>query len=433
MDQKFTLIAAVAACSAAGFMVGRIGSESSQEAAISPDTSMGPGGFNKRGAMSGSNLGPRASMQSSARDVSPRGQRGVSGLPAGDPVALMESIVNNPDPLERAEQWLRFVKGLDPVDIGDVVASFRGKGLASANLSEYSMLLSTWAKHDPLAALDYASENTGSPFARQAILTTWATTDPIAAMRWAEDNHEGNEANPWMVGVIRGIAASDPERATQLMNSMPYSRERGDALSAVMGHYLKQGPDTARAWALGIEDERLRAGAISRIADNLARIDPKGTADWLLANPGEGASRAMDDVMERMAEQDTQAALSYFQSINDPALKSSALEGITDQLAAKDPQASLALMDANPELVTDDVVQEFVWSARREDPALAANNIARIQDAGDRNRTYRRYMWGWMRDDMDGAMNWVNQTELPEDVRRTVNSIAERMQNDNER
>jgi len=137
--------------------------------------------------------------------------------------------------------------------------------------------------------------------------------------------------------------------------------------------------------------------------------------------------------MERMTEQDTQAALSYFQSINDPALKSSALEGITDQLAAKDPQASLALMNANPELVTDDVVQEFVWSARREDPALAANNIARIQDAGDRNRTYRRYMWGWMRDDMDGAINWANQTELPEDVRRTVNSIAERMQNDNER
>ena len=36
-------------------------------------------------------------------------------------------------------------------------------------------------------------------------------------------------------------------------------------------------------------------------------------------------------------------------------------------------------------------------------------------------------------DDMDGAINWANQTELPEDVRRTVNSIAERMQNDNER
>ena len=84
------------------------------------------------------------------------------------------------------------------------------------------MLLSAWAKHDPLAALDYASANTGSPFARQSILTSWAATDPIAAMRWAEDNHEGNEANPWMVGVIRGIAASDPERATQLMNSMPY-------------------------------------------------------------------------------------------------------------------------------------------------------------------------------------------------------------------
>ena len=32
--------------------------------------------------------------------------------------------------------------------------SFRGKGLASDNLSEYSMLLTAWAKQDPLAALN---------------------------------------------------------------------------------------------------------------------------------------------------------------------------------------------------------------------------------------------------------------------------------------
>lgn len=427
MNQKTTLIAAVAVCSAVGFMAGRISSEPSSSAPESADGPLGPRGGNSS-AGSGSTVGPRAAGQSSARERSLRSSSG-GNLGSEDPIARMEAIINNPDPLDRAEQWLRFVKGLDSTEIEEVIVSFRGKGLAPENLSEYSMLLTAWAKFDPIAALDYASENTRSPFARQTILSSWATTDPIAAMRWAEANHDGDGANPWMVGVIRGIAASDPDRATALMNDMPYSQERGEALSAVMGHYLKQGPEAARNWAAGIEDERLRAGAISRIADSLARIDPVGTADWLLANPSEGSTRAMDDVMERMTESDPQAAISYFENINDAAMKRRALEGLTDELARRDPQAALNLINANPEFVSDNVVQEFVWSARGKDPALGASTIARMQDADDRDRTYRRYIANWMRRDMDGAINWVNQNELPESVRRSVEGMAQRMQN----
>jgi len=428
MNQKSTLIAAVAVCSAAGFMVGRISSDPSDPAFDSANGAPNSGSAAQSRQERGGVIGPRAAGQSSARE------RRISSSSSSSlgAVERMQDIINNPNPLARAEEWLRFVKGLDSNEIEDVVVSFRSKGLASENLSEYAMLLTAWANYDPITALDYASKNTGSPFARQTILTTWATTDPAGAMRWAEENHKGEGANPWMVGVIRGIAASDPERATALMNAMPYSRERGEALSAVQGHYLKQGPEAARAWAMSIEDERLRAGAMIRVADKLALTDPKGTADWLLANPGEGTTRAISTVMERMAEADTDAAVAYFESIQDQNLKGSALEGVTDQLAAKDPQAALALMDANPSLVSDDVVTEFVWGARDKDPALAANTISRIQDAEERNRTYRRYMWRWMSNDMEAATNWANQTDLPEGVRRTVDSIAERMRNENQ-
>lgn len=429
MNQKTTLFAAVAVCIAVGFMVGRISSDSTISGSERTDDLFGPRAGKPTSPRQGSPTSPRAAEQS---DLQERGFRSTSQSDGAwsDPIARMEAIINNPDPLDRAEQWLRFVKGLDATEIEDVIVTFRGKGLAGDNLSEYSMLLSAWAKYDPISALDYAKQNTGSPFARQTILTSWATTDPVAAMRWAEKNHDGEGANPWMVGVIRGIAASDPARATELMNAMPYSRERGDALTAVMGHYLKQGPEAARSWAISIEDERLRDGAISRIADKLAITDAAGTADWLIANPGEGSARAMDDVMERMTEADPQAAISYFNNMTDETMKKRALEGITDELAVRDPLAALSLMDSNPSLMTDGVVQEFVWSARSSEPALGASAIARMQSDEERERTYRRYIGSWMRRDIDGALSWVNQNQLSESVQRSVQSMAERIRNE---
>ena len=247
-------------------------------------------------------------------------------------------------------------------------------------------------------------------------------------MQWAQANHEGEEANPWMVGVIRGVASSDPARATQLMNDMPFSRERADALSAVQGHYLKQGPDAARTWALSIEDERLRAGAIGRVADNLARTDPQGTADWLLANPGEASTRAMSSVMERMTESDPQAAMSYFNRITDEGLKSSAFAGIAEQMGEEDPMAAAKFIDANPTLATDDVYEEFMWNVRREDPVLGANAIGSMQNADRQNRAYRQYLGHWLRRDYDAAVNWVGQNELPQNVQRSVDTMIQRMQ-----
>lgn len=427
MDHKLILISAMVACSATAFLVGRIssGGEPGDQDRAALGIGVGSEGENSRLGPDGQLLGPRAAGQTRARERSP----GISRAQAGDPIARMESIMNEPDPLRRTESWLRFVKDLDPSEIQGVVESFRAQDLASANLAEYAMLLSAWARQDPYAALDYAKENTGTPFARQAILTSWATTDPVAAIQWAQSNHEGEDANPWMVGVIRGIASTDPKRATELLEAMPYSRERAQALAAVQNHYLRQGPEAARNWALGIRDEQLRDGAITRIAQTLAKTDPRGTAEWLLAHPGEGSTRALRSVMASMAEADLEQAMGYFQGLPDETLRGSAFAGITDHLAGQDPQAAARLIDANPALATDDVVESFVWNARGRDPELAANAIATIRNDDRQMRAYRQFLGHWMRRDMDSATDWIQRSELPPAVQRSVEAMRERMNN----
>lgn len=426
MNQKATLIAAVAVCCAAAFMLGRI----SSGRADAPASGLEVNGRN------GGPIGPRAADQSSTKRI----RHAVSSSSSQDTIERMQEIINNPDPLERAAQWVRFVKGLSPDEIRDVVISFRGMGLMededdftshyrmegfeNGNLSEYGILLSAWAKHDPIGALN-STKNTGYEFARQTILTSWASVDPAGAMRWAEDNHEGDDANPWMVGVIRGIAANDLARASELMSAMPFSGARNEALEFVVRHHLKQGPEAAREWALGIEDENLRAGAISGIADNLSRSDPQGAADWLLASPDKSSKWAMNNVMERMAKQDLQTALSYFQSITDSSFKGFALEGLTEQLARKDMQTALELMDANQDLVSADVAYGFIDGAGYKDHALTFDILSRIQNAEQRNGCYYKHLMVWMREDMDGALNWVNQTDLPEALKGDMYKMAE--------
>ncbi|MGC4016741.1 MAG: hypothetical protein QM755_19835 [Luteolibacter sp.] len=268
-----------------GFLAGRQtgGAVSKEDASVPPLRSdRSPGSSSRSG---------RAEPGDGVADSSGRRARGPSLAKLGREQlqGKMSALMRSADAQERARAWLDFVDGLEPGQFEQVVADFRSMGLSSSNLSEYATLLSSWAKHDPLAALDFAEKNTGSVFARQAILSTWANTDPAAALAWANSHFQGapDQGNPWLVGVIRGIAANDPVEASRLMQGMPFSRERGDALASLVPTIMAQGAQEAMAWADGLQDPSLKDRAMREIAPRLAEQDPKGAANWLaMTNTG---------------------------------------------------------------------------------------------------------------------------------------------------
>ena len=371
-------------------------------------------------------LDPAPSIASALR----RDQDAASARRLDDsPEAEMRRIIAITDPLERAAAWLDFVNSLAPHEFEAVVADFRSNGFAEENLEAYSILLTAWAKLDPIAALDYASANTGNPFARNTILTAWAASDPDAAIRWAEQNHDGEGANPWLVGVIRGLVASDPERATELMASMPYSEERGDALAAILPHMLAKGDDAAKAWAEGIKDPQLREGALARLAERLAGSDPEGTARWLLATSEEAASRAMDDVVSSWAQKDLRAATDFYEGLPAGDVRSRALRGLTSRMTVENPVQAAAFLDANAAHADDGVYRNFIWHAGSRDPALAADYIGRLQDQGYRDRTYRRFFDRWLERDFGGATGWLQNNPLPPSVADRINREILEIQN----
>ncbi len=340
----------------------------------------------------------------------------------------ISDLLESPDAIARAESWLAFLDGLDGAELESAVDAFRDLGLQDSRASEYRMILTAWAKLDPYAALDYAKENTGGPFARNTILETWASSDPEGAIAWAESNHEGDDANPWMIGVIRGLAPDDPARATELMAAMPYSERRGEALGAILPRILRDGPEATKSWVASIDDSRLQGGVIRRAAGELAKDDPRGTADWVVNQHPEHAGGVIDDVIGGWLRESEGEALAYYQSLPSGDIRSSALRGITNSMATQDPRAAADFLDRHAADATDRTYNQFVWHSFRGDPELAVSYIDPIQDSGARSSTYRRTLEYWMRQDFDAATQWIDSNPLPDDVAQRVRSRREQLQ-----
>lgn len=408
-----TALAALFLIGAGGFMAGRVSSSGDPVVEkSSPEETRSPRNSSRDAS---------GNAQDTKRSTRPAKTESLETGMSPDRLARLQSIVRGENPLDRNRALLAFIDQLAPGDFEAAVAGFRELGITESRLSEYSLLLTAWGQTDPLSALTYAKENTGSSFATETILTSWATHDPDAAIRWAEADYQGDGANPYLPGIIRGIVESDPTRATTLLASMPRSEERGKGLDFILPHLLEQGSDATRAWIAAISDESLRNGAMLRTAEKLAVTDPAGTASWLLANPGEATQRRMDDVYSVWARKDQQAALSSLNQLPAGDNRSNALRGVVTSVAVNDPKAAVSLMDSYPNDVTDRVVQNFVWHSFRNDPATAADQISRIADQREREQMYRRTLDAWYDRDPAAATAWTQTNAIPDSVRERLN------------
>ena len=430
MNTKTTSLAAAAALAIAGaYVAGRkSGQDAAQAAAEGAGGGALPGKLSTRGGIEGETGG------SARRSLAERAAAKGGSVRGEEALAKMEALMRTTDPIERSKAWLDFINSIDPAEYESVVASFRSLGMTESRMTEYSMLLSAWAKKDPLQALEYAKANTGNRFARNTILTAWAAYDPEGAIRWARQNHDGgeDEGNPWLIGVIQGLAAHDPARASQLLAGMPFSEERGEALGALLPTILARGSDAAMAWAEGITDDALKQGAMSRVAEALAAKDPAATAAWLMQNPGEAADRTMDDVLSAWMDKDQDSAMAYYQGLPAGEARTNALRGVANSLAMEDPRAAADFLDANAADANDRVYQQFVWHSFGQAPDVAVNYISRLSNGREQERMYGRMLDGWLRRDFDAASQWISQNPLPQNVsdrvQRRMQEIQQRQQ-----
>lgn len=419
--KSLTTLAALVLIGAGGFMAGRISSPASKttEKETAAET---------RSSRSSSLASQGSSSASDTGKPSSRGSKSdrKEMATAEGRHARLESIIRGENPLDRNRALLAYLDQLAPGDFEEAVAYFRSLGITDVRSGEYSLLLTAWAQADPLAALTFAKENTQHGFTQDTILTTWATVDPEAALRWAQTQHTGEGPNPYLPGVIRGLAQLDPTRATELLASMPDSEERGKGLDFILPHLLMQGSAVTREWIGTITDDTLRNGAMVRAAEQLAKEDPAGTAAWLLANPGEATQRRIDDVYGTWMKNDPIGAIESLNKMPVGEARADALRGVIDAAASRSPQDAIALMDRYPTEVDDRIVQDFVQRTFNTDPATALNQIARVQDPKDQDKLYRNTLGDWLDKDAAAAQAWIAANHVPDATIERLNRRQEK-------
>lgn len=325
------------------------------------------------------------------------------------------------DPIERAEGFLQLVKDLSPEQFLTVVDTYRGEGIGEEDFGEYRILLTAWAKMAPLDALTYAKEKTGSPFARQTILATWAKTDANGAITWARENFDNkgdeNRANPWLVGVIEGLASDNLGQATTLLEELPYSRERGEALGAIFDEISQLGDQAGKDWIAGLTDPQLQAGAAARLAGMMAESDPAQAAEWVATLGTEAMTRSARTIAERWLRKDFEAAKGWVDSQPDDVVAAAGPAMVEGILRNQDPAAAsawLAPHDGNPAF--DDSIRTLVWRSMDKTPELSADWIMRLSNEGDQTRTFHRVFGGWLNNDAAAAAEYVQNNPVPDGI-----------------
>jgi hypothetical protein len=318
--------------------------------------------------------------------------------------------------MNRNRALFAFIDRLGPADFETAASHFRGLGLTESRPGEYALLLSAWAKMDPHAALAFAKANGDDRIASDTVLATWASSDPNAALSWANASHEGKGPNPYLAGVIRGIAETDPQWAAKLLADMPAGNERYEALDGVVPQLLARGADVAREWIEGLTDDALRDAAMKRLAKDLAEADPAATAAWLQANPGDASQGRMDDVYGKWAAIDQQAAVDSLSNLPAGESRSNALGGVIGTLAKSDPVAAMSMLERFSGDVTERVLGNFLWHSVDSDPGLAVTQISRIEDTARRDWWYGRALTSWIDRDSAAANAWMKANTLPQPV-----------------
>lgn len=342
-----------------------------------------------------------------------------SGRTNGPAVQRMAEIVRIGDPLERQSALMDLINRLGPGEFAAVADQFRNLDHFGNSRGEYDLILRGWAKADPLGALDYAAKQPNSDAANAVILAAWAGNDAAAAERWALDHHQGDDPNPYLAAVIRGIAVYDIAQASRLAQSMPSSRERGEAVDAITRALFVQGTAAALAFPASILDPQLRGGFIAAIAERLAAKDADQAATWLASlGDADSQSRAARSVAEALAKQDPASATKWLNQLT-PEARAEAARGIIPTMSGGDIAGTATWVSTLAGIPNyDRVVEEFVWSCDQRAPEQSAAWIQGVADPEQRTRLYHQMLGEWAKRDAGAVKNWIANNPVPASVTR---------------
>ena len=337
-------------------------------------------------------------------------------------------ILEIQDPAARTRAILAWIEQLSLEEMPEALAHFRATGLTSKNSPAYDLLLQQWAKTDPLGALQNVSNKDGFRSAGKTILATWVRHDPQAALQWAKENStsEGNpeKANKWMEGIVEGLALVDQNMATELLDAMPQSKAKREAIESMLRELSKIDLDTSKSWVSSLPKGDFQSEAIEQLAQQIARNSPQDALAWAQSLGPESLASAAKPIVENWAREDLNEAKSWAEEQSGELLAEAAPALIKEMLQNNDFAGAsewLAPHDGDPRF--NDAIEQLVRQADRESPALAADWAGRHTDPIKQEKILNNLFEKWHKHDPAAAQEYLQNNPVPGSVQKHFPTI----------
>jgi len=293
------------------------------------------------------------------------------------------------------------------------------------------MLADSWAAQHPERAVAWLSalsfSDARNPYLFSG-LSQWASQDPSAAAAWVKQNFsEQNETLSYLkASLVRGIAKQDPDRAVEILLSIPYGPERIGALDFVFSSWAEQGSNAIFDGLESIPADVLefRKQAIKKAVGHLPPEElPEIATSWAqeLENAEERLS-AQRAIAAAWGPQDTTAALAWATDLSDEAHRGEVIGEIATRWARVEPlSASAWLTEQEPAPELDQPARSIARSTIGISPDLAFSQIERITSEAFRRDTFEHLGRTWLADQPSKARAYFEKdSAIPLDIRTTL-------------
>lgn len=346
-----------------------------------------------------------------------------SPLSAAERLERLRRILALTSRVEKPRQMLAFIDELSPKQFGETAAQLQQLKV-SVNSDHFRMLLATWAKIEPQAAVAWAqlaAPESGLPL----VLQNWGGIDPEAALDWVNRNtpqidwQDRSKLSP-LISVLAGIAENDPAAAVKALQDIPGENDRAEATVTLAATLGRGGLD--RLLEAVPKDAGLQRGKlVAWSASSLMSSDQARRGLELLA---------ADEVAQKQLNIESyfgmwhtfknEESLAEIPNLPPGKVQDQAVAGICMAAVNGNPPKFFALLRQYPDAATDTVVARMADNCAIEHVGLAAEQILMMQDQALREEALTRRLGWWLSRNESAAREWMESRELPDSVREAL-------------
>ncbi|MDB4711281.1 hypothetical protein OAF35_01285 [Verrucomicrobiales bacterium] len=323
----------------------------------------------------------------------------------GDASSKLKNALADSDPVRRNATISQMLLELTPANAAEMLVAFENSPGGRESDRHWNDFLYAWGRVSGEEAVKYAMSSESPRRSRGGETTAisgWAASDPDSAQKFVATIKDEGVRQWWHRGVVRELVKNDLDGAIVYSELNVKSRARGEQMDLIANAVMDQrGEQGLIDWINGIdhtpkENDMLsyKRGAIRESLSKIARSDPDKAVQYI-----------MDNVTEPFIDSDSLERISHYISDTSIADEVQWLAELPEEVAGQRHALGERFEDfikedfvgagewlANQPLgpAYDEAIQDYAFSAARDNPEAALAWVDCISDERMRNDTLGR-------------------------------------------